>query len=104
MFIIALATYRLTLLINKEAGPFDIFGKFRTWAGIRFDQYSVPYATGQLSEAIICPYCLSVWVGICVTLLTAGASYLGFLTLITFLLLPLALSGFTVFLFRYAGV
>lgn len=104
LLVIAFSTYRLTLLISKEAGPFDIFGRFRTWSGVKFDPYSKPYATGQLSEMILCPYCTSVWVGIGITILVGAAAYLNLLTLITFLLLPLALSGFAVFLFKWTGV
>jgi uncharacterized protein DUF1360 len=104
ILIAALATYRLTLLVSKEAGPFDIFGRFRTWAGVKYDEYSKPYATGQLSEMILCPYCSSVWVGIGVTILVGAAAYLNLLTLITFVLLPLALSGLSVFFFKWTGV
>lgn len=104
VLIVALATYRLTLLVSKEAGPFDLFGRFRTWAGVKFDEYSKPYATGQLSEMILCPNCTSVWIGIGFTILVGAAIYLNLLTLITFLLLPLAASGFAVFLFKWTGV
>lgn len=100
----ALATYRLTLLVSKEAGPFDIFGRFRTWSGVKFDEYSNPFSTGQLSEMILCPYCTSVWIGIGVTIVVGAAVYLNFLTLISFVLLPFALSGLSVFLFKWAGV
>lgn len=100
----ALATYRITLLLSKEAGPFDMFGRFRTWAGVKYDQYSNPYGTGQLSEMILCPLCTSVWVGIGFTILVGVAAYLNLLTLITLLLLPFALSGFAVFLFKWTGV
>lgn len=105
VFILALlATYRLTLLVSKEAGPFDMFGRLRTWTGVKYDQYSNPYGTGQLSQMILCPYCTSVWIGIGFTILVGVAVYLNLLTLITFLLLPLALSGFAVFLFKWTGV
>lgn len=100
----ALATYRLTLLVSKEAGPFDMFGRFRTWSGVKYDQYSNPYSTGQLSEMILCPYCTSVWIGIGFTIVVGAAAYLNLLTLISFGLLPLALSGFAVFLFKWTGV
>ena len=104
IIILALATYRLSLLISKEQGPFDIFGKFRDWAGIKFDAYSNPVATGQLSEAIICPYCLSVWVGICATLGLAVAHAAGVEKYYLLVLLPFALSGLAVFFFKWAGV
>lgn len=99
-----LATYRLTLLISKEAGPFDMMGRFRTWVGVKFDEHSRPYATGQVSEMVLCPYCLSVWVGICVTLIFVVALICGVEKYILWALLPFALSGLSVFLFRYVGV
>lgn len=101
---IALATYRLTLLVSKEAGPFDLFGRLRTRVGVRFDQYSNPYATGQLSEMILCPFCLSVWMGIGLTILAGTAHLLGWEAILFYALLPLALSGFATFLFRWTGV
>lgn len=104
LLLAALATYRLTLLVSKESGPFDMFGRFRTWAGVKFDQYSNPYSTGQLSEMILCPYCTSVWIGIGVTILVGAALYLHLLTLISFVLLPFALSGLAVFFFKWTGV
>jgi len=100
----ALATYRLTLLIHKESGPFDILGRFRTWAGVTYDTYSNPVSNGELSAAILCPYCLSVWIGIGVTILLIVAMLLNAETVAIYILLPFALSGLAVFLFRYAGV
>lgn len=102
--IAALATYRLTRLIHKEDGPFDIAARFRTWAGIKFDEYSNPYSTGQLSAAINCPYCLSVWIGIGVTILLGIAALLNVETIALYLLLPFALSGLATYFFMSTGV
>lgn len=104
LIIVALAVYRLTLLINKESGPFDMLGRFRTWAGVKYDQYSNPVSTGELSAAIICPYCLSVWIAICVTLYLVITWFLNIEDLAVLLLLPFALSGVSAYLFRIAGV
>lgn len=103
LLVLALATYRLTLLLNNEAGPGDIFGKLRTWSGVRYDQYSNPYATGWLSEGILCPYCLSVWVGIGITALFVLGIALNGQTVVFYSMLPFALSGVTVFLKKWAG-
>lgn len=99
-----LATYRLTLLISKEAGPFDIFGRFRSWIGIKFDQYSNPYATNQFAEMVLCPFCLSVWIGFGVTIAVVVAHVLGVDSILMVALLPLALSGLSVFMFKWTGV
>ena len=104
LLIAALATYRITLLINKESGPFDLFGRFRTWAGVTYDQYSNPVSSGQLSEAILCPFCLSVWIGICVTLFIGAAWLLNAEKIALYCLLPFALSGASTFIFKWTGV
>src|SRR5258705_12026577 len=69
--IATLAVYRLTLLINGESGPAEIFSRMRTKLGVRYDQYSNPISTGWLSEGILCFFCLSVWIGIAASLLLA---------------------------------
>lgn len=85
--ILSLATWRLSSLLVNEAGPKNMFGKFRTWAGIRVDAYSQPYATGFLSELLMCVWCTSVWVGI-------GLSLIYWLSpiILFFISLPFALS------------
>ena len=104
LLIVALAVYRLSLLISKEAGPFDMFGRLRTLAGVRFDQYSNPYATNQFSEGLLCPFCVSVWLGICATLLLVAAQLFHFEQTVIYLMLPFALSGMAVFIFKWTGV
>jgi len=103
LFLIALATYRLTLLFSKEAGPWDMFGKFRTLLGVKYDAYSNPYATNPISEMILCPFCTSVWIGIVITIGWVAAQLLGIEKIYLTVLLPFALSGFAVFLFRWVG-
>jgi hypothetical protein len=104
LLVLALATYRLSLLISKEAGPFDLMGRFRTFVGVKFDEHSRPYATGQVSEMVLCPFCLSVWIGFGVTLLLIGAMVAGVEKYLTYALLPFALSGLSVFFFKWTGV
>jgi hypothetical protein len=104
LLIAALATYRWTLLVNKEDGPADIFGRFRSWMGVTYDQYSNPVATNGRAEALLCPYCLSVWVGIVMTALLVLALALHLETVLFYALLPFALSGAAVFWFKWTGV
>src|SRR5688572_7796621 len=104
IFIVAaLATYRLTAMIHNESGPADIFGRFRTYAGVEFDKYSNPYGTNWVSEGLLCFYCLSVWIGIGVFLWLVIASLLGFLLIGTMLLFPFAMSGVAVYLKKAVG-
>lgn len=104
LLIAALATYRLSLLISKEEGPFDMFGRLRSALGVRFDEYSKPYPTNTLSAAVLCPYCLSAWIAGAIALFIATGMLTGHLVAFSFVLLPLALSGASVFLFKWTGV
>lgn len=99
LIIAAFATYRLTLLFTKEHGPADMFGWIRMKLGVKYDQYSNPVSTGALSEWILCPYCFSVAVGAVVTALVLLIPSIAYV-----ILLPFALSGVSVFLFKWTGV
>lgn len=59
----ALAVWRLSRLLHKEAGPYDVFGKLRDKAGITYDVRSIPHADTEVGKAFLCMWCLSVWVG-----------------------------------------
>lgn len=104
LIVAALAVYRLTLLFSRESGPGDMFGWIRHQLGVRHDEYSQETATGWLSEAILCPYCFSVWMGIVITafILIARAGNVDAIVFI--ILLPFAFSGLSVFLFKWTGV
>lgn len=103
LIIAALAVYRLTLLFSREAGPGDIFGRLRARMGVRYDEHSQPYGSNWLSEGILCPLCTSVWVGIGVTLFVLVTHWLNLDSAALYILLPFALSGISVFLFRWVG-
>lgn len=98
-----LATYRLTLMLNSEVGPADIFGRLRTWLGVVYDQYSNPQGTNWISEGVLCFYCLSVWIGFAVTLVTLIAWLAGHAEIAVFALMPFAVSGGAVFLKKWTG-
>lgn len=104
VFIIgSLATYRLTAMIHNEAGPADMFGKFRSMIGVKFDQYSNPYGTNWVAEGVLCFYCLSVWIGFVVMVWLMIAALLDFILLGVILLFPLAFSGVAVYLKKAVG-
>jgi Protein of unknown function (DUF1360) len=46
-----LVTWRLTHLLSRESGPWDLIARFRQSAG-----------TGMLGELFACFYCLSLWI------------------------------------------
>lgn len=104
MFIIAsLAVYRLTLMLNTERGPGDIFGKLRIRLGVRYDEYSKPYGKGMIAEGILCFYCLSTWIGIATALWLAVCMRFGRLDVGIALLVPFAFSGVAVYLKKAVG-
>lgn len=84
-----LATWRLSAMLSYEAGPNDIFIWFRELIGIYHDD------TGEIigdngsffAELFTCIWCLSVWIGMVITVMI-------FLNPVLFwLFLPLALSA-----------
>jgi len=94
LLVLALATWRLTSLLNREAGPFGLLTKFRHLIGIRYDEYSNVYGKNQIAEMVTCHWCLSVWVGIAV----AASYYLW--NDVWWLMLPLALSTVSIIIDR----
>ena len=51
--IAVLATWRVTHLIAREDGPFDVMARLRIRAG-----------DGAFGRLMDCPYCLSLWIAI----------------------------------------
>lgn len=95
-----LAVYRLTLLVVDESGPFDLFGRLRHWAGIRYDEHSRKIATNPLAEMLTCFFCTSVWVGLAVFAIIVASFRVESLWLA---LVPFALSGGATFMKKWAG-
>jgi hypothetical protein len=62
--LLALAVWRLTSLLVDEDGPLDIFVKFRHLIGVRYDEYSNKYGKNVIANALLCHWCMSVWIGL----------------------------------------
>ena len=60
--ILALATWRIASLITYEEGPFEVFERLRTLAGVRSNDYG-RYGTNELARGLICLWCCSTWIG-----------------------------------------
>jgi len=62
--ILGLATWRISALLSKEAGPFDVFKRIRKKAGIIHDEnddvFMVPH--NFFAELLSCVWCTSIWV------------------------------------------
>ena len=64
MLVLILACWRLTSLLVRESGPFEMFAKFRHLIGVRYVEGStVPYGTNIIAETLSCAWCCSMWVG-----------------------------------------
>ena len=88
LLVAVLATWRITALLYYDYGPWDMFKRLRESAGVyMLGKDGKPLtAWGRLFD---CFWCLSLWVGICVTPLALWYWWI---------LLPFALSGATVLL------
>lgn len=69
--ILALAAYRIAKLLTdpSEAGPFDLLHWVRHKVGVKHDQYSIPYGETELGKIFSCIYCMSVWVGVVISII-----------------------------------
>jgi hypothetical protein len=63
LFVLILATWRLTNLISDEDGPGDVLEWMRYKVGVRRNEHNQRYGRNGLAQGILCPWCLSVWVG-----------------------------------------
>lgn len=57
VLILGLATWRLSSLLVNEEGPFYMFTRLRSWAGV--------YEEGEMRQTALlfsCLWCMSVWV------------------------------------------
>lgn len=102
--VLGLAVFRMSMLLVEERGPFYLFAWLRLRAGIRHDTNNLPYvvyARGwrmEVGELFLCVWCMSVWVGMAVTL-----AYLWVPTLTVWMCLPFALSALALVLQKQVG-
>lgn len=59
-----LAVWRLSSLLVHERGPFDVLGKLRDAAGVRYDERSNCVSANELGLALCCLWCTSAWVAL----------------------------------------
>ena len=67
--ILGLAIWRLSSLFANEAGPLDIFLRFRLYIGVKIGENGLNYATKPFPKLVICVWCSSVWFAIAIALL-----------------------------------
>lgn len=106
--ILVLATYRLSVMLANdwEAGPAGLLSKLRERAGLLRTEAGDPVAIpGSLADGLTCTHCNSIWIGLIFTVIymfleLVGSSD-GFPAIVLFL--PLAMSGASILIVRFAG-
>ena len=83
--IAALATWRVTSLVLKEKGPFNVLVHLRTAIG----------SIKGLAALTECHWCLSIWVAVPITLIAFTPAWV--------VLIPFALSALSIGVDRYVG-
>lgn len=64
-----LATWRVSSLIAREEGPWEVLTRLRYLLGERYNERSQPYGTTMISKLAGCIWCNSIWVGLLVVLI-----------------------------------
>lgn len=101
--IAALATYRLTFMLNSESGPAQIFERLRVRVGVRYDEYTRPYGLNWVAEGFLCFFCLSVWIATVIVVALVLGAFSHVLEGVLIVLAPFALSGAAVYLKKAVG-
>jgi len=89
-FVSVLATWRLSSLFAREAGPFNVFGRLRVLLYRQSVYNRLRVLFGTLSDGINCMWCNSVWAGLLLSPFIAK-------NLFEWLVIGLALSTLTIF-------
>lgn len=63
ILVLGLATWRISAMLTKEAGPFHVFEKLRELVGIQHDEDgNVSVIPNKLfAELLSCVWCMSIW-------------------------------------------
>lgn len=64
-----IATWRITRLLLTENGPFRLLRKFRERFGVVYAQDDDTQIVSFKYEIFLCMWCMSIWVGLALTLL-----------------------------------
>lgn len=70
-----LATWRLTSLLHSEEGPFELFARFRDWAGVKYDEQSRPVSGSQIGKMLSCFWCCSIWSALAIMFFQGKGSF-----------------------------
>ena len=99
IIVLGLATWRISALLTREAGPFHMFEKLRELAGIEHDQEGnvqmIPHKF--FAELLSCVWCNSIWAGTFWTIMLISLPKVA-----PWIALPFALSTLAILLDRHA--
>jgi hypothetical protein len=73
LIIYSLFVWRVSSLLSREEGPYDLLERFRFRIGVRYDENSQRYGTTMISKAVLCLWCISVWVALLVSPLMSNS-------------------------------
>ena len=93
LLILALATWRITSILQGERGPWAVFERIRERMGIEHDEDGHPtsYPDTELGRLTSCPLCGSVWIGACLAGVYFASPVAGLLLALPFTLSALAI-------------
>jgi len=74
--VICLMVWRVSALLTAERGPYDLLGKFRDVVGVGYDEMSQCQGKNEVSKALCCIRCTSLWVGLVAALLFFPGAWL----------------------------
>lgn len=86
--LLAFATWRISSLLVNEDGPYAMFARLRALVGVRHNDEFQPVAGNVVAGAFMCVWCMSVWVGLALSLLSWFAPDVA-----AWIVLPMALSA-----------
>jgi hypothetical protein len=95
--LLAFATWRISSLLVNEDGPRSMFARLRALVGVRHDDEFQPVAGNVVAGAFLCLWCMSVWVGLALALLSWFAPDVA-----AWIVLPMALSAGAIVISKWA--
>lgn len=69
-WLVVLSAWRITSLLVREDGPFDVFARLRLALGVYYDDMSEAHGRNTVAKALTCTWCLSVWISLFAALLS----------------------------------